>query len=177
MGSFSLKRQSKCKASYFCYFVKKGPGKCRNYRWICNSIRTVPLDRYTVAGESLGGQYRARQTNNKAFFREFLRNIWITIYISSFFVLLGFFCPVLSFRSCNLMFIAQVVSNQLKKKTQYVFERKFEKKNGILLIRGNSHLSSFVVLSNNKRRAILDVNIRRRGKLGKIFHRSIYSCI
>jgi hypothetical protein len=175
MGSFSLKRQSKCKASYFCYFVKKGPGKCRNYRWMCNSIRPVPLDRYTAAGESLGGQYRARQTNNKAFFREFLRNIWITIYISSF-LFCWFFCPVLSFRSCNLMFIAQVVSNQFKKKTQ-MFLKKNLKKNGILLIRGNSHLSSFVILSNNKRRAILDVNIRRRGKLGKIVHRSIYSCI
>lgn len=176
MGSFSLKRQSKCKASYFCYFVKKGPGKCRNYRWICNSIRPVPLDRYTTADESLGGQYRARRTNNKAFFREFLRNIWITTYISSFWFC-WFFCPVLSFRSCNLMFIAQVVSNELKKKKNTdVFERKFEKK-GILLIRGNRHLSSFVILSNNKRRAISDVNIRRRGKLGKIVHRSIYSCI
>lgn len=51
------------------------------------------------------------------------------------------------------------------------------KKNGILLIRGNSHLSSFVILSNNKRRAILDVNIRRRGKLGKIVHRSLYSSL
>lgn len=127
MGSFSLKRQSKCKASYFCYFVKKGPGKCRNYRWMCNSIRPVPLDRYTAAGESLGGQYRARQTNNKAFFprvsSEYLNN---NIYIFVF-VLLFFFARF--FRSARVIWclLRRSFQTNLKKKHRCFWKKIWKK--------------------------------------------------